>query len=182
MIHCNLSILLAERNLKISQVAAETKISRTTLTALAYNNSLGIQMATLNTLCLYLDIKPSDLFTFHPYDLILEEIHGTPEHFEAQYHVRNRLGSVICTLTGSASTILQDGSWAAATLVFEFANEDLNINRFFSEAFASLTPALKNDLEVDLFKKFVGDVLDRDAKPGTNYKMRFNVQWPSVSL
>ena len=46
MIACNLSVLLAERNLKISQVSKATGISRTTLTSLALNNAKGIQFDT----------------------------------------------------------------------------------------------------------------------------------------
>ena len=53
MIHCNLATLLAQRNLKISKVYQDTGISRTTLTALAYNHAQGIQFETLNTLCTY---------------------------------------------------------------------------------------------------------------------------------
>lgn len=62
MIRCNLSVLLAERNLKISDVAKNTGISRTTLTALAYNHSKGIQFDTFDTLCNYLKITPNELF------------------------------------------------------------------------------------------------------------------------
>lgn len=64
MIICNLNTLLAERNLKITKVAKDTGISRTTLTSLANNYSQGIQFETLNTLCMYLDIKPENFFEY----------------------------------------------------------------------------------------------------------------------
>lgn len=69
MIRCNLSVLLAERNLKITNVSRDTGISRTTLTALANNSGHGIQFETFNTLCTYLNVKPSQLFNFIPFDI-----------------------------------------------------------------------------------------------------------------
>lgn len=62
MIKCNLAVLLAERNMKISELSKRTGISRTTLTALAQNQSKGIQFDTFDTLCNYLKITPNDLF------------------------------------------------------------------------------------------------------------------------
>ena len=69
MIHCNLATLLAQRNLKISKVFQDTGISRTTLTALAYNHAQGIQFDTLNTLCTYLKVRPTDLILHVPVDV-----------------------------------------------------------------------------------------------------------------
>ncbi len=69
MIHCNLTTLLAQRNLKISKVFQDTGISRTTLTALAYNHAQGIQFDTLNTLCTYLKVSPADLILHVPVDV-----------------------------------------------------------------------------------------------------------------
>lgn len=62
MIKCNLAVLLAERNIKISELSKRTGISRTTLTALAQNHSKGIQFDTFDTLCSYLKIYPNELF------------------------------------------------------------------------------------------------------------------------
>lgn len=69
MLRCNLAILLAERNIKITKVSKDTGISRTTLTSLSSNASQGIQFETLNTLCQYLNIQPSALLNYVPYDL-----------------------------------------------------------------------------------------------------------------
>jgi len=63
MIKCNLKILLAKRNLKITKVSNDTGISRTTLTSLASNYAKGIHFDTLENLCNYLKISPNDLFT-----------------------------------------------------------------------------------------------------------------------
>lgn len=68
MILNRLSLLLAERQLKITNVANATKISRTTLTALMKNESKMIQLETINSLCIFLEVKPSDFFDFIPYN------------------------------------------------------------------------------------------------------------------
>ncbi len=72
MIICNLEALLKERKLKISKVSADTKISRTTLTALCNNTTKGIQFDTANTLCIYLNVDMSQLFTSLPFDITVE--------------------------------------------------------------------------------------------------------------
>jgi DNA-binding Xre family transcriptional regulator/predicted metallopeptidase len=63
LIRCNLSILMAERGLNISDVSKDTGISRTTLTSLFHNQSKGIQFDTLETLCNYLQVSISELLT-----------------------------------------------------------------------------------------------------------------------
>ena len=68
MIESNLAVLLAERNLKISKVSADTGISRTTLTALCNDYTGGIKFETLDVLCKYLNTDPSDFFNYTAYD------------------------------------------------------------------------------------------------------------------
>lgn len=74
MLICNLSVLLAERNLSITQVSHNTGISRTTLTSLASNHSKGIQFDTLNELCIYLNISPEEFFVHIPFDILLTKL------------------------------------------------------------------------------------------------------------
>lgn len=69
MIRNRLAVLLAERQLKISKVSSITKISRTTLTSLAQNDSKMVQLETVNTLCMYLRIPVSEFFEYIPYNL-----------------------------------------------------------------------------------------------------------------
>lgn len=71
MLKSNLKVLLAERNISITQVSNDTGISRTTLTSLM-SVAKGIQFETMNTLCNYLKITPSDLFIYVPYDVKIE--------------------------------------------------------------------------------------------------------------
>lgn len=74
MVRCNLAVLLAERRIKISRIAADTGLSRTTLTALSNNYSQGIQFDTLNTICTYLEVSPEQLVVFHPTDFKVRKV------------------------------------------------------------------------------------------------------------
>lgn len=73
MVYCNLAVLLAERRLKISALSADTGISRTTLTALCQNAGKGVQLDTINSLCMYLNVSVGELFTFYPFDVTLTD-------------------------------------------------------------------------------------------------------------
>ncbi|WP_302411330.1 helix-turn-helix transcriptional regulator [uncultured Veillonella sp.] len=69
MIRNNLKVILAENNVRISKLANDTGIARSTITALSENRSKGIQLDTMNTLCKYLQVTPSDLFVYAPIDI-----------------------------------------------------------------------------------------------------------------
>lgn len=73
MILCNLAAIMGERRLKISKVAADTGISRTTLTALYYDSGKGVQFETANLLCIYFGITMGELFTTLPFDWFVED-------------------------------------------------------------------------------------------------------------
>lgn len=55
------SALLGEKRLKISTVAKETNISRSTITNLYYGRSHGISFKVLGRLCEYLECSPGDI-------------------------------------------------------------------------------------------------------------------------
>ena len=69
MIKTNLAVLMAERGLKISDVYEATGISKTTLMAISENTGKGIQYDTIDKLCNYLGITPSDFFVYFPYSI-----------------------------------------------------------------------------------------------------------------
>ena len=64
MINNKFSVLLAERLLKISEVAKETGISRTTLTNLYYRRSDKISFEVLNKLCKYFNCNVQDIIEY----------------------------------------------------------------------------------------------------------------------
>ncbi|EIX7109436.1 helix-turn-helix transcriptional regulator, partial [Listeria innocua] len=84
MISNNLSILLAERKIKITRVAKDTGISRSTITSIAQKDSKMIQMDTIDTLCRYLNVTPHDFFEFIPINF---EINVFPR--EGTFHLIN---------------------------------------------------------------------------------------------
>lgn len=64
MIKCNLAVIMAERNLNMSEVAEKTGIARNTLAALYHNTGKGIQFDTLDKLCKFFGIATGDMFTY----------------------------------------------------------------------------------------------------------------------
>ena len=56
--------LLGDRLIKITQIANETGISRTTLTSLYYRRSCGITLEVLDKLCSYLNCGVEDIFEY----------------------------------------------------------------------------------------------------------------------
>ena len=62
MIKSNLSVLMAKRKCRnIVKISTDTGISRTTLTSLYYDKSMGIQFETLDKLCKYFDCDIKDI-------------------------------------------------------------------------------------------------------------------------
>ncbi|EQC53754.1 helix-turn-helix transcriptional regulator [Lactococcus cremoris] len=72
MIRNNLAVLLAQKEIKISRMALDTGLSRTTLTALSQNESKRIDNDTLNVILMYLKITPNDFFNFLKYDFEIQ--------------------------------------------------------------------------------------------------------------
>lgn len=62
----NLSKVLGERLLKVSDVSKATGIARSTVTAIYYQRSKNTQLETLLKICDYLEIPLSDLIEYEP--------------------------------------------------------------------------------------------------------------------
>ena len=61
MIVCNLPVLLAERRMKVADVARQTGMSKTTLHKLYNGQSTRIDFETIEKLCLLLNVEVGDL-------------------------------------------------------------------------------------------------------------------------
>ena len=61
MIVCNLPVLLAERRMKVADVARETGMSKTTLHKLYNGQSTRIDFVTIEKLCLLLNVEVGEL-------------------------------------------------------------------------------------------------------------------------
>lgn len=73
MLRSNLSILLAERDLKISELYEMTGISKTTLLALSENKGKGVQFDTIDKICNALGVTPNEFFDYSPYIIDLRD-------------------------------------------------------------------------------------------------------------
>ena len=62
MIKCNLSRILGEKKLKISDVARDTGINRGTLTRLYQETAERVDLDVMDHLCSYLDCEVGELF------------------------------------------------------------------------------------------------------------------------
>lgn len=89
MIGYNLSVLLAERGLNVSKVSKDTGLSRITLSAIVNNTGQGVQLETLNRLCDYLRITPSELFLYVPFDINIC-VDSSNEIIEIEYTNSNK--------------------------------------------------------------------------------------------
>ena len=65
MIKCHLSRLMGERKMKISDVARETGLNRSTVTALYNETAERIDLLAIEKLCALFNCDVSDLFEFH---------------------------------------------------------------------------------------------------------------------
>jgi putative transcriptional regulator len=61
MIKCNLSRLMGEKKLKISDVSRDTGINRGTVTRLYQETAIRVEFDVLQKLCMYLDCDISEL-------------------------------------------------------------------------------------------------------------------------
>ncbi len=66
MIRNRLSELLSERGLKISRVAKEVGIARSSLTSMVQNDSEMVRYDAIDKLCKYLNVSPNDFFEYMP--------------------------------------------------------------------------------------------------------------------
>ena len=64
MIRCHLSRIMGEHKMKISDVARETGVNRSTVTALYQENAARIELDVVDKLCNLFDCKVSDLFEY----------------------------------------------------------------------------------------------------------------------
>lgn len=166
MIYCNLTVLLAERRMKISSVSAETGISRTTLTALCQNAMKGVQTDTVNELCMYLNIGVGELFSFYPFDIgvsdcVYYSADGTGE-LVFNYSSRQYCGEIRCTaeINIGSYQFPDRGCYAAISLQeYEPQNaQDKFTNGLIRDAFKSMPVSVIDKLKGDIADTFISSM------------------------
>ena len=172
MIRCNLSSLLVERGLKITKVAEDTGLSRTTLTSLANNRSQGIQFDTLNTLCLYLQVSPDQLISFIPVNIDVVGMEIGDDIFTIALELTDGIRIAKCQLHGEifAVGLFSGGAMVSLLITMRLicaeADTDFAVNAF-------------NSLPLWVSKDFEGDILMRlhdhiSGKYGMSVKISFD--------
>lgn len=159
MIRCNLAVLLAERNLKITKVSKDTGISRTTLTSLSNNYSQGIQFETINTLCNYLRIHPEQLISYIPIDIDL--------HFNSFEYSYNELNFIIDLFISEKGKKYNCSFPVVCYLDYDFDNKvdsfDICLELFIDDEDDDVK--LENSIIINSFKKlpitFLNDIKDK---------------------
>ena len=66
MIKCNLSRMMGERKLKISDLARETNINRGTLTRMYHETAERLELDVLSSLCQYFKCSIAEILEFVP--------------------------------------------------------------------------------------------------------------------
>lgn len=66
MVSSKLARIMGDRLIKITKMANDTGLSRTTLTNLYYRRTKQIDLETLNKICGYLQCDVSDILEFTP--------------------------------------------------------------------------------------------------------------------
>lgn len=69
MLQNNLNRLMAERNIKVTDMAKDIGLAKSTIFSLSSGKTAGIQFETLEKICSYLRITPTELFEYSPYIL-----------------------------------------------------------------------------------------------------------------
>lgn len=157
MMRCNLAILLAERNLKITKVSNDTGISRTTLTSLYYNHAKGIQFDTYNTLCSYLKITPDRLMSYTPVDIEFIFFNVNTIDISVRTPVSKCINQLRLdtNINDDANKIHELHIWVG---LFEATNkEEQENNEITLSAFKSLSPAFTSDLESEIISSILTD-------------------------
>lgn len=158
MIRCNLSVLLAQRNMSITELSKLTNISRTTLNSLEKNYSTGIQFSTVDKICHELDITPSDLIQFYPIDFNL--------YFDIRLNeVSNGTLTIIKrgkTFNYDIKSYLHHNNPKSLTLDIYLGQDDIEFEDtdFIEKIYNSIPVEFKFDLEKDILHKLNNFCID----------------------
>ena len=69
MLRNNLAKLMIDRGITATQLFNDTGIARSTISKISNNNTDKISLSTIDKICNYLEVSPSDFFDFWPYDI-----------------------------------------------------------------------------------------------------------------
>lgn len=146
MIRNRLNILLAERNLNIKDVYENTGLSRTTVSNMINGVSDGLQMKTLDILCNYLEVSPSEFFDYAPFIIKFHVTHDNDD--EIIVEVKN--GQSLKTywynvLYKTKEEYIENDTRVEKYDLYVTVHSDSYEDPFLSEVFNTLSITLKKD-------------------------------------
>ncbi|MDM7500720.1 helix-turn-helix domain-containing protein [Lactococcus lactis] len=151
MIRNNLAVLLAQKQIKISRMALDTGLSRTTLTALSQNESKRIDNDTLNVILMYLKITPNDFFNFLKYDF---EIQIETNSFDINFETFNGEQTMITMNEASFDLFIRlDDKISSRKPVYEF---EITVDK---KQNVSHSESIYNSIENDADEVFFSNIL-----------------------
>lgn len=190
MLKSNLSVLMAERGLKIVDLYNATGISKNTLMSLSENTSKGVQFETVDKLCNYLGVTPADFFVYAPY--IVAEIKfekNAKEKDEFNLIMILQSGDRIKSFTFEGAlydkkfrqfmkdddiTALADYSKNGDCDYFIYLSDDINGgNENFVYFFNKFPQQIKREIIENIFKKLSDNVFDGKIDNGVLVALEF---------
>ena len=171
MIRSNLSTLLNERKLKISKVAEDTGISRTTLTALCSNKCQGIQLPTVDKLCKYLGTTPNGLLEFVNVDIELNDMESKSDNEMFFWYTIERHGVEYMAQTLAVIKIAESHAGTKHIHVHQTLPDILRgteHGKAIAEAFGMLSRSFITDIEEDIILN-LSDCLGLSNADKVNY-------------
>lgn len=174
MIRNKLASLLADRNLKISRVANDIpNLSRNTITATSQNETKMIQLDTINELCQYLGISPTDFFEFLPFDLSCTSSFNEPEFVDAP---EDELESI--TVTSLSADLFLKQTYNRQSIGLRSRSFDLVAKQTSSLALPLISQEDAEKVEIN-FDVLLGHTEDNDTY--STQKDEFNETWNKLT-
>ena len=178
MLKTNLAVLMAERGLKISDLYEATGISKTTLMAIADNTGKGIQYDTVDKLCNYLNVSPTEFFIYAPFLVTISEAVFRNNDYlynflcnvksgeqESNYNVAAQYYGKDCeTAADDLNDVYKDLSRFDFVIYSEIQANDFNDGESFFRFYKSLPIQFQNTLKDRLFSKMIDYANGEDGK------------------
>ena len=189
MLKSNLSVLMAERGLKVVDLYNVTGISKNTLMSLSENTSKGVQFETVDKLCNYLGVTPADFFVYAPYIVDIKFEKDAKEKDEFNLIVILQSGDRIKSFTFMGAlydkkfrqymkdddiTTLANYSKNENCDYFIYLSDEINSGREnFAYVFDKFPQQIKREIVENIFKELSDNVFGGKIDNGTLVALEF---------
>lgn len=165
MLANRLSVLMAERQLSIKQVVQDTGLSRNTISNITNNPESNVSTETIDKLCIYFEIDPSDFFVYSPYSITLG-FKNKLMLMSVMYHKKEQLYDLSPYILNNDYDYETDARLKTFDL-YIFLEADTETSKVL-EVYNSLPVIFKTQLTNRILKHF------ENSYDTTNLKMRIN--------